>query len=366
MKSINRFPRVVGAFAFWLLCTVAISAGTQPNKGKICDLHHLALLIDERYARPGLPIATYEVLRFDGLVTPPGRRTFVVIAQGVTDQASWDYWLAQIARSYPANAASPGGRALSNVTPTITGNSYAKAILSAAGAPEAVPPGSNLILVGHSLGGMEHQNLVRALKQLGFSVPYVVTFGSPVVARPDPGTRYRYVKADGDLIAAADQVVANALVIRIPGGSIDPFDFKQRVTTFMGSQRIGASRHLRRPQDAVEPCLEIDLLTRRDAPSGPRDPPARTVPLRVNRCQARRCILSWGCRRRGGATVHRERFLRRTDCSFPPTGGPYVATARLPPQKHDRPAVRLSRRAGDARQCPGATRRSAMHRTRAD
>jgi len=291
MKSINRFPHVMRVFAFWLLCIVAISAGAQPRQGgpppqaggrTICDLRHLALLIDERYARAGLPIATYEVLRFDRLVTPPERRTFVVIAQGVTDQASVDYWLAQIARSYPEDGASPRGRLPSDAAPTITANSYAKAILTAAGAPDAVPAGSNLILVGHSLGGMEHQNLVPALKQLGFSVPYVVTFGSPVVARPDPGTRYRYVKADGDLIAAADRVAAgSASVIRIPGGSIDPFDFKNGSHHVYG--RSAALEHLDILGDRKtlsSPCLELDLLTRHEyaVPGLESRPATRTVP----------------------------------------------------------------------------------------
>ena len=291
MKSINHFPHVVRDVAFWLLCIAAISAGAQPHQGgpppqaagrEICDLRHLALLIDERYARAGLPIATYEVVRFDGLVIPPERRTFMVIAQGVTDQASWEYWVAQIARSYPENAASPGGRSPGNVAPTITANSYAKAILSAAGAPDVVPAGSNLILVGHSLGGMEHQNLVPALKQLGFSVPYVVTFGSPVVVHPDPGTRYRYVKADGDLIAAADRVVAgNASVIRIPGGSIDPFDFKNGSHHIYG--KSGALEHLDILGDRKtlsSPCLELDLLTRREyaVPGLETRPAMRMVP----------------------------------------------------------------------------------------
>ena len=284
MTSINRLGRFVRAFALSLLCTLAVSAGSQPNQGrgapdtppapnpppqaggrKLCDLRHLAMLIDERYARPGYPIATYEVVGFDGLPTPRGSRTFVVIAQGVTDQGFLDYWLPQIARNYPADATNADRRSISDAT-TPAGNGYDRAILGAASTPDAVPPGSNLILAGASLGGMEHQNLVPVLKQRGFSVPYVVTFGSPVVARPDPGTLYRYVKADGDLVAAADRVVAgDASVIRIPGGSVDLLDVRN------GSHHIYPKSAALEKLDIFgdrrtlsSPCLEIDLATRRE------------------------------------------------------------------------------------------------------
>jgi Lipase (class 3) len=65
-----------------------------------------------------------------------------------------------------------------------------------------VPAGSTLILTGHSLGGIEAQNLVPDVLALGYHVSAVITFGSPETTLPVPGVRYVRFMAEGDLITS--------------------------------------------------------------------------------------------------------------------------------------------------------------------
>lgn len=230
---------------------------------KICDLRRLAMLVKERYARPGKPLASYEVLGFGHGTGKPGAKTFLLVAQGVDNKDFWNYWLAQIARAYSKNAASPEARAVSNTTRLIVGDGYAKAILAAI---QSLPPGSNLILAGHSLGAIEQQHLVAAIKQRGFGVPYVVTFGAPIVAAREPGTLYRYIKADGDLIAGADRIVGGSGdLIRIAGGDINPWNLeKGSHHVYWNSPDLEQRDIFGDRKSYKSPCLEIDLLTVRE------------------------------------------------------------------------------------------------------
>jgi hypothetical protein len=69
---------------------------------------------------------------------------------------------------------------------------------------EVVPPGHLLILCGDSLGGMECQNVVKPLMDKGYPVYAVITFGSPVTRRGEPGVIYQRFCAWNDPIPGTD------------------------------------------------------------------------------------------------------------------------------------------------------------------
>jgi hypothetical protein len=62
----------------------------------------------------------------------------------------------------------------------------------------AIPKGATLILVGHSLGGMEVQLAVHRLAELGYRFDRVITFGSPLNCVPLGGVTYKRMMCIGD------------------------------------------------------------------------------------------------------------------------------------------------------------------------
>jgi len=75
-------------------------------------------------------------------------------------------------------------------------------IFASGAAARACPRGSNLILAGHSLGGMEAEKLAvdQRLRDAGYTPTIVITFGSPIVAAEAQNVRYRRFSAIGDSI----------------------------------------------------------------------------------------------------------------------------------------------------------------------
>ncbi len=67
----------------------------------------------------------------------------------------------------------------------------------------AGPLGASLLLLGHSLGGMEAQLLVPQLQNKGYHVAEVVTFGSPETDLPVAGVTYDRFAAIGDPVPSA-------------------------------------------------------------------------------------------------------------------------------------------------------------------
>lgn len=64
-----------------------------------------------------------------------------------------------------------------------------------------IPPGSNIHIAGHSLGGMVANTLVTTPDLLDhYSVKTVTTFGTPVNACPNPDVRYQRYIVEGDLV----------------------------------------------------------------------------------------------------------------------------------------------------------------------
>jgi hypothetical protein len=147
-----------------------------------------------------------------------------------------------------------------------------------------LPPTTNIILVGHSQGGMEAQNVVRSLvERWGYRVPLVISYGAPITTARQQGTAYLHVRAPDDPLLALDQ----------------KYNLSDREIHF--SNRRTENPHTSYPTEASglepirvpgvsvlsTPCLEIDLTTVRDyeAPDlfrqffGPPAPRAARTPL---------------------------------------------------------------------------------------
>ncbi len=82
------------------------------------------------------------------------------------------------------------------------GGEYQKSILEAM--RKQIPPGSHVILAGHSLGGMAAQDVVagEAFRKAGYRADAVVTFGSPQTGPEQPGTHYARFTNAGDPVPA--------------------------------------------------------------------------------------------------------------------------------------------------------------------
>ena len=93
-----------------------------------------------------------------------------------------------------------------------------------------VKKSDNLIVAGHSLGGMEAQNLVADKDfQAKYHASAVVTFGSPKTCPEQPGVHYDRFEAKGDPVVFAS-----------PGGAIG-FDRHIRSSLTTASSGIGSA-----------------------------------------------------------------------------------------------------------------------------
>jgi hypothetical protein len=69
---------------------------------------------------------------------------------------------------------------------------------------QQIPRGANIIFVGHSLGGMTAENLLRnLLLQKSYNPIQLITFGSPVTQAPVPGVRYVRYSSPTDVVRLA-------------------------------------------------------------------------------------------------------------------------------------------------------------------
>ena len=137
---------------------------TNTRKGP-CDLQRLAGLIMMRYGS-GRPIATVKVVNSQ-------RPTYLVLLPGMEHQKP--------------GQATMAGDALIGYYNVAALDAYRLAIMDAV---SKLPRGATLILAGHSLGGIEAQNVVQSLAQrYGFKVAQVVSFGAPVMDGGQPGNQ---------------------------------------------------------------------------------------------------------------------------------------------------------------------------------
>lgn len=148
-------------------------------------------------------------------------------------------------------------------------DSYRLAIMDAV---QDLPRGSTLILVGHSQGGMEAQNVVHNLTdRWSFKVPQVITFGAPVSTSKHGETQYLHLRERRDPIPAVDrQYDLTAVRLfsaqrRVSSQPWDP-DGAHLVYDKAGS---GLETMALPPIEGINGhCLEVDMktLVRRDAP----------------------------------------------------------------------------------------------------
>lgn len=89
-----------------------------------------------------------------------------------------------------------------------------------------VPRGANLVLAGHSLGGMEAQGVAGLLTPLGYRVSRVITFGAPMNAIPLPWVNYRRFATARDPVLVATPLsllmksIGHPEQIEVPLGSL--------------------------------------------------------------------------------------------------------------------------------------------------
>lgn len=149
-------------------------------------------------------------------------------------------------------------------------DSYRLAVMDAL---EGVPPGSTLVLAGHSQGGMEAQNMVANLvERWGYKVPQVITFGAPVSAWKQGGTSYLHLRERRDPVPAMDQkydLTSVKLFDAGPGVSTNPWDpngahlVYDKLTSGLQNMPLPPVPGL------TTPCIEVDLstLVRKAAPN---------------------------------------------------------------------------------------------------
>jgi len=177
-----------------------------------CDLRTLAYLVFRQYGRDKPPIAIYRV---SNLPQP----TYLIALQGLEHGVVGDDDAAQ---AWLSGARGPQFALAYNILKLTRGeDKYRAAILDAV---QGLPRGANLILAGHSAGGIEAQNLVPEISRRGFRVNRVITYGSPVTADKMASTQYTYVKSLGDPIAFLDQRYDLTSTLTIPAGpNSNPF-----------------------------------------------------------------------------------------------------------------------------------------------
>lgn len=160
-----------------------VCKSNEDEKKLPCNLRQLAELVNQRYGTN--PIAIYRV-------TNRGPNTFLMTLAGTEL-----LWVFQANNSHMAIRAYVAGVFQDPNDP------YMRKILQAL---ETLPDGSNLIIVGHSQGGMQGLNvlpyLAKSLEHRGFGVDQVVTFGSPITqlhaGRAD--IRFVFVEVEWDPI----------------------------------------------------------------------------------------------------------------------------------------------------------------------
>jgi Lipase (class 3) len=144
---------------------------------RICTAAQLASVDFERY-NTGLPIS---IARVEGAAS---QRSYVIFLAGTEFKASQSN---SVATDF-SEAADVASR-------------YDIAVMDAI--INTIPPGSELMFVGHSLGGMVAQNLARRFARAGFydgklRVTRIITFGSPKTGQDVPGIAYRRFVIFGD------------------------------------------------------------------------------------------------------------------------------------------------------------------------
>ncbi|MDF0645786.1 MAG: hypothetical protein P0111_17300 [Nitrospira sp.] len=209
---------------------------TQPRE-KIWNLQQLAVWVFENYKSSIGPISTVPIKN-------AAEPTYLVLLSGL------DLFKLGRATSTLVDAR----MAFTNIAVL---DAYLDAILVAT---KSLPHKANLIIAGHSLGGIEAQKVVSRLREAGFHVQQVITYGSPITAFRDGTTQYRYVTAKGDQIAEIYQLQDNnPAIVRIPGGT-DPLPFSPNSSHQIYPRSLQLTyRTVPKVAHISAPCWELDL-----------------------------------------------------------------------------------------------------------
>jgi hypothetical protein len=190
--------------------------GSTPTD-RVCNLRELAALVNERYGA-GAPVATVRIAND----TVP--HSYLLMLQGMDNQ---DVQLKDAIQAYTREAHIPELRLLENFIRLGSGDAYRTTVLDAVG---QLPDGAQVIVAGHSHGGMEAQNIVGALAGIrpDLRVTIAIAFGSPALPR-QPGPRYLDVKAIKgvpDLVALPllDRGVSTGIISIEGDSSLDLYD----------------------------------------------------------------------------------------------------------------------------------------------
>lgn len=155
----------------------------------IGNFRELAQFVFERY-ETGEPIG---IVRLQGFARP----TYLVVLSGTERRPGQTTWI-------PEDIWSAFNQS----------DKYRDNILAAMQA-HGIPQGADIVVAGHSLGGMEAQNLITDARfRARYNANSVVTYGSPITAVNRPGVQYARFAAYGDLVPRASPLGAAGLVAR--------------------------------------------------------------------------------------------------------------------------------------------------------
>jgi hypothetical protein len=158
--------------------------------GTIANTHDLTVHIWDGYQPDVLSVAVAEDLDHPG--------TWLVAIPGTTADRQAN-WLNAVVAAF-------------NI-PTSYTNTAGAAVV------KGIPPGSRLILAGHSQGGIVAQNIVGTVQQLGYNVTDVVCFGAPVSTLGAEGVHYVFFQQTADVVPLLSPVTlgGNAIATRFAG-----------------------------------------------------------------------------------------------------------------------------------------------------
>lgn len=200
---------------------------------RVCDLQRLAQWIFRRY-KTARPIAR---IRLANAAEP----TYLLLFAGM-----------EYDKLGQANSAGQAFVAWGNMQGF---DAYRLAIFNALA---DLPRGTNLILAGHSQGGMEAQGIVGNLvERWGYRVRQVISYGAPIIAGRTPGTSYQHVRALDDPLIALDRVfnLSAADIVLANRRSADPHQCYPEPESGLSVYRVPAVSTLKTP------CYELDLTT---------------------------------------------------------------------------------------------------------
>lgn len=226
----------------------------------ICDQQRLAALLFERY-NTERPIARWRVANAS---TP----TYLLTLSG------FDFGQA-------GRGKNTVGQLLLGLMNVQVLDAYRVAIFKAVA---DLDPGTNLIIVGHSQGGMEAQNVVRNLvERWGYRVPMVVSYGAPITTDRRAGTGYLHVRAPDDWLPPLDRRYdfSDREIVLSNRGTPDPHMSYPTPASGLSLFRVPSVSTL------STPCWEIEVATVREyeVPDlftqffGPPSPRAGRTPL---------------------------------------------------------------------------------------